>query len=165
MKIEQIQSPEEYEAVLRIRTEVFIEEQEVPEELELDPLQGHNFLLWEDSSPIGTGRYLVKQGLVKYERIAILKAFRGRGVGKLLMEHMQADAKKRFPDHLNVMHAQVYATPFYEKLGWRAIGDVFLDADIEHKWMVIPPENPELLTCRDEPNLPAELKAYLRELL
>lgn len=161
MNIRKITDPKEYSIALFIRREVFIEEQQVPSELEIDTLQGENFLIWEGEEAAGTARYQVKEGLVKFERVAVLKAHRSKGLGKALMLAMQEEAERQYPDHLQVMQAQMSAIPFYEKIGWVAIGAIFLDAEIEHMWMVLPPRNSQSLICRSNPNTPVEIKQYL----
>ena len=77
---------------------------------------------------------------------------------------MQEEAERQYPDHLQVMQAQMSAIPFYEKIGWVAIGAIFLDAEIEHRWMVLPPRNSQSLICRSNPNTPSAIKSYLDSL-
>ncbi|GAB4256938.1 GNAT family N-acetyltransferase [Deferrisoma sp.] len=123
--------PEAEEAATRVRTEVFVHEQGVPPEIEmddLDPACAH--ALAEDAAgrPVGTGR-LLPDGRVG--RMAVLRAWRGRGVGRRILEALEAEARRRGMKTLR-LHAQVAARGFYEKLGYRAHGPVFQEAGIPH---------------------------------
>ena len=138
------QTGEEREAVFAVRMIVFVEEQAVPPEEELDALDvtATHFLARqaptapEDATGIvGTARLVDKgHGKGKIGRVAVLMEHRGRGVGALLMQCVEQTARERGFTEL-VLDAQCYAIPFYEKLGYVATGDVFLDCDIEHRFM------------------------------
>lgn len=123
-----------YREVVAIRRAVFVEEQGVPAALELDGYEDAAtfFLAKDGATPLGTGRFRTKGPLLKFERIATVRAARGRGVGTALMAAMERDGAQRFPRHLPYMHAQLDAVPFYEKIGWTRVGDPFFEADIPH---------------------------------
>ncbi len=113
-----------------IRLTVFVNEQQVPEELELDdddPDAWHAVML-KDGQAIATGRLL---GNGKIGRLAVLKNYRGLGMGtaliKRLMEFGQQQGIGKF-----YLHAQTTAIGFYEGLGFKANGPVFNEAGIEH---------------------------------
>ncbi len=140
-----VQSNEEREAVFAVRMIVFVEEQAVPPEEELDALDmvATHFLarLIDTSSSntaasiVGAARLVDKgHGKGKIGRVAVLREHRGMGVGALLMQTVEQTARERGFAEL-VLDAQCYAIPFYEKLGYVAEGDVFLDCDIEHRFM------------------------------
>jgi ElaA protein len=131
---------DDYTACLEIRRRVFVEEQRVPAELEVDEHEAaaQFFLALEDGEPLGTGRFRVKGEHVKFERIATLAASRGRGIGSALMRAMQDEARRRHGALLPMMHAQLDAVPFYERLGWQADGPVFHEAGIAHLKMTRP---------------------------
>jgi len=133
-----------------IRRAVFIDEQEVPESLEWDGLdaEAHHFLARAvpareaptrgPADPIGraigTARMRIVDGHAKAERVAVLASARRLGVGRELMLALEVHARaQRLPSV--VLHAQVRAIPFYERLGYRAHGPVFLDAGIDHRAM------------------------------
>ena len=82
-----------------------------------------------------TGRLRVKKPYIKFERIATLSDHRGQGLGKILMQTMQKHAEIKHPTLIPFMHSQLDAVPFYEKLGWRAEGEIFFEADIPHRVM------------------------------
>ena len=78
--------------------------------------------------------FRVIEGKGKVERVCVKKAYRKKGVGKLIMNTIEEYAKTQNITHL-VLSAQLTALPFYQKLGYQEYGDVFLDANIEHKMM------------------------------
>jgi predicted GNAT family N-acyltransferase len=119
--------------ILAIRTQVFIIEQGVPEELEVDdfdPLSRH-LLLFESSLPVATGR-LTPDGHIG--RIAVLKNYRRKGYASQIIAKLEALASHTGL-HQVKLAAQLQALPFYEKLSYQSIGAVFMDAGIEHQLM------------------------------
>ena len=136
VSIKIVESPEEFDQCFRIRTIVFVEEQEVPLELEMDEYDAvaTHFLLREGETPLATARLVDKHGLAKIGRVAVLKEARGRGLGLLLMQAVIDEAKHRgFTE--SVLDAQTYAVPFYARLGYVAEGEEFDDAGIPHLLM------------------------------
>ena len=133
VSIKIVESPEEFDQCFRIRTIVFVEEQEVPLELEMDEYDAvaTHFLLCDGETPLATARLVDKHGLAKIGRVAVLKEARGRGLGLLLMQAVIDEAKHRgFTE--SVLDAQTYAVPFYARLGYVAEGEEFDDAGIPH---------------------------------
>ena len=132
------QAPEHAQA-LQIRRTVFIEEQRVPEEIEIDGYESSctHFLIYDEDEAVGTSRLRVKEPWIKFERIAVLKKTRGKGVGRELVEKMMDHAKVHFPHLLPMMNSQLSAEGFYRKLGWTSEGEVFYEAGIPHVQMVI----------------------------
>ena len=133
VSIKIVESPEEFDQCFRIRTTVFVEEQEVPLELEMDEYDAvaTHFLLRDGETPLATARLVDKYGLAKIGRVAVLKEARGRGLGLLLMQAVIDEAKHRgFTE--SVLDAQTYAVPFYARLGYVAEGEEFDDAGIPH---------------------------------
>ena len=136
VSIKIVESPEEFDQCFRIRTTVFVEEQEVPLELEMDEYDAvaTHFLLCDGETPLATARLVDKHGLAKIGRVAVLKEARGRGLGLLLMQAVIDEAKhRRFTE--SVLDAQTYAVPFYARLGYVAEGEEFDDAGIPHLLM------------------------------
>ena len=133
-------SPEDRAAALGVRKAVFVEEQEVPAELEVDEYENTaaHFLCRFEEKPVGAGRIRKKGSYAKFERIAVLKEFRGKHLGQALMRTMEEYAATEFPDHLPAMHAQESAISFYEQIGWKAEGPLFYEAGIPHRLMVKP---------------------------
>ncbi|GAB2794882.1 GNAT family N-acetyltransferase [Halomonas shantousis] len=116
-----------------IRRLVFIEEQAVPEQEEWDGRDPDclHFLLVQDEQPLGTAR-LLPDGHIG--RVAVCKEGRGQGLGLMLMQ--AAIEAARDAGHSEVLlDAQRHALPFYQRLGFEAFGDEFLDAGIVHRSM------------------------------
>ncbi|HUF80418.1 MAG TPA: GNAT family N-acetyltransferase [Burkholderiales bacterium] len=120
------------EKILRaLRTTVFVEEQGVPAELEWDGLDEHAYHVIAYSperEPIGTGR-LLQDGHIG--RIAVLKEWRGMGVGKALLGMLLVIANKMGYDEVK-LHAQTQALEFYLRRGFVAQGEEFMEAGIPH---------------------------------
>ena len=118
----------------RVRHEVFVVEQHVPIEEEMDDRDAvcvHAIAYGPDGSPVGTGR-LLPDGHIG--RMAVCKPLRGKGLGALLLCCLVDEARRR--GHLQVaLAAQVHAQNFYAAQGFVAEGPVFLDAGIDHVHM------------------------------
>jgi len=127
-----------YEDALYVRHLVFVNEQHVPPEEEIDEFEDEalHFVLYDETKPIGAGRFrLLDETTAKIERICVLPAARKTGAGRLLMEHIEQVAKQHGATKAK-LNAQTHAEPFYKKLGYETISDVFLDAGIPHVTMV-----------------------------
>jgi predicted GNAT family N-acyltransferase len=131
---------------LAVRRRVFIEEQAVPEELEIDEhdrdpalvTSACHVLVRLDGVAVGTGRLLLEPdeyGQVHIGRVAVLAETRRRGVGRAVMSALHDLAREHGLDSITLA-AQTHAIGFYERLGYvLRTGGVFLDAGIEHRWM------------------------------
>lgn len=117
-----------------VREPVFVQEQQVPIELEwdeLDPLCVHVIARDASGKPIGTGRLTPEH---KIGRMAVLPEWRGRGVGDaLLLALIQEAAQRRWPELR--LHSQASAVGFYVKHGFVPYGERFMEAGIEHQSM------------------------------
>jgi len=118
---------------LQIRRTVFIEAQGVPEAHEIDGLDPEctHFLVWTGGVAAGTARMRVLGSRAKAERVAVLPAFAGRGLGRRLMEALEAQAAARGLSSV-VLNAQEQVISFYQKLGYAGQGALFLEANIQH---------------------------------
>ncbi|GLY11334.1 GNAT family N-acetyltransferase [Pseudobacillus badius] len=136
MKVITVQNVREREDAYTVRKKVFVEEQRVPLDLEIDEHEeaAVHFVLYDEGKPCGAGRFRTKDGLGKAERICILPEYRGKGAGRLIMEAVEAQAREQQLPALK-LDAQVHAIPFYERLGYEIISDEFMDAGIPHKSM------------------------------
>ena len=116
-----------------IRFRVFVEEQGVPREIELDEQDAVSLhaLAFEGDTPVATGR-LLPDGHIG--RMAVLPTWRGRGIGALLLESLIAKAKER-GDAQVALSAQVHAVAFYRAHGFVTEGDEYLEAGIRHQAM------------------------------
>ncbi|WP_297990278.1 GNAT family N-acetyltransferase [Anoxybacillus sp.] len=121
---------------LLVRRAVFIDEQGVSEEEEIDAFERESvhFVLYDDDKPIAAGRFRTIDGVGKIERICVLPSYRGRGIGKQMMEAIEQYAKQHVTKVK--LNAQTHAEPFYKQLGYETVSDVFLDAGIPHVTMV-----------------------------
>ncbi|MDO6459745.1 GNAT family N-acetyltransferase [Granulosicoccaceae sp. 1_MG-2023] len=121
------------EALSAIRMTVFVDEQKVPEELELDEEDADavHALALDGDLPVGTAR-LLPDGRIG--RMAVLKSHRGSGVGAALLRALIDLAAQR-GHHELVLNAQLQAIGFYEHLGFCAYGGEFDDAGIPHRAM------------------------------
>lgn len=132
------QNQQQLEEAFAIRKKVFVEEQNVSLEEEIDQYEEDaiHFLLYNDQEqPIGAGRFRVIDELGKVERICILSEQRGTGAGKHIMESIEAYAHETGINKLK-LNAQTHAISFYEKLGYEIVSEEFLDAGIPHRTMV-----------------------------
>ncbi|WP_210215717.1 GNAT family N-acetyltransferase [Roseitalea porphyridii] len=129
-------------ACLAIRHQVFVREQCVDEDLERDGLDDRciHYLAVDGQTPVGTARVMPLEGRYKIQRMAVLSERRGTGVGAALMEFIMddlAEAAAASGRHF-FLSSQVHAMAFYEKLGFVACSDEFMDAGIAHRDMRAP---------------------------
>jgi predicted GNAT family N-acyltransferase len=136
---------EELADALEIRRRVFIDEQHVSEEEEIDHFDSDptdasdviHVLVRLGGEPVATGRLLLDDPpgqRAHIGRVAVLAERRGTGAGRAVMEALQEEARGLGRPGITLA-AQMHAIPFYERLGYLARGAVFLDAGIEHRWM------------------------------
>jgi predicted GNAT family N-acyltransferase len=132
-----IESPADMQCAYAIRRRVFVEEQNVPEEIELDADDEHAFhaLAILDGVAIGCGRMLDHgDSEVKIGRMAVLHEFRGTGVGAHILRFLIDRARARGLRRA-ILHAQLTAEGFYLKEGFKPVGGVFDEAGIAHRKM------------------------------
>lgn len=137
--IKWITFPNDLSDAYYIRTKVFVEEQKCPPEWEfdvIDKISEHAVLMDTNESPIATARIFEnKNGQATIGRVAVLKEQRGKGYGATIMkECIKRLEQQNYPDIL--IHAQTYAIPFYERLGFAAFGEEFIEDNIPHTKML-----------------------------
>ena len=141
IRIESVNWVAEESAIRAIPENVFIREQAVPEDLEwdgLDPVCTH-LLAWNDfGQTIGTAR-MQPHGIIG--RMAVLEAWRGRGVGSALLRRLLQLAAQQGLSRVT-LSAQTHALGFYDRAGFVAIGEPFMDAGILHRKMAKDLTNP-----------------------
>lgn len=117
-----------------IRFQVFVREQRVPAEIELDDMDAPSLhaIAFENEKAIGTGR-LLPDGHIG--RMAILKEWRRRGIGAAILKAL-IDAAERRGDREIALSAQLHAVEFYRTQGFEPVGDVYEEAGIPHQAMV-----------------------------
>ncbi|MFT5291110.1 MAG: putative GNAT family N-acyltransferase [Planctomycetota bacterium] len=137
----------ELQRCLEIRCEVYVEEQRVPLALELDGMESRctHFIAWADEAgagptgeldaAVGTARLMINSSREALaQRVAVLAAARGRGIGRMLMLAIEQEVKTRGLSRIS-LGAQLTAIGFYETLGYEAFGEEFDDAGIPHRMM------------------------------
>ena len=131
------QTPGEVADAISLRSTVFVEEQGVPLEEDVDGRDGealHLVAVDDDGAVVGTCRLLVDGPVLKLGRMAVAAPARRQGIGLRLLRLADAEASSSGVERI-VLGAQVSAVPLYEQAGYRTRSDVFLDAGIEHVWM------------------------------
>ncbi|WP_425247145.1 GNAT family N-acetyltransferase [Streptomyces sp. NEAU-NA10] len=141
------EDPADREACFGVRKEVFVGEQQVPEDLEYDAYDAgavHVLAVGEDGVPLGTGRLLYGEAAAaktdgdpsvgSLGRLAVTREARGLGVGAALVRAIEEAARARGLVAVD-LHAQTHALGFYERLGYAAHGPEFMDAGLPHRAM------------------------------
>lgn len=133
LRIDLMPWSEAREEASRIRFTVFVEEQRVPREIELDARDAEciHALARLDGRAVGTGRLLPDAHI---GRMAVARECRGMGIGSRILESLVQRASER-GDREVVLSAQVHALPFYARLGFSAFGEVYEEAGIPHQDM------------------------------
>ncbi|MDR0790584.1 MAG: GNAT family N-acetyltransferase [Bacteroidales bacterium] len=131
-----IDTADDLQKALFIRGVVFIEEQHCAywEELDGQDSDAIHFLATIDDEPVGTARMLVFDDYAKVGRLAVRKAYRGKGIGKELLQYVLQHAAELGYSKIKI-HAQAYLVGFYEDFGFVKQGEKFLEANIEHYYM------------------------------
>lgn len=113
-----------------IRKQVFIIEQNIPEEEEWDDqdMISDHFVVYDQDQPIATARLLQNNSV---GRVAVLKAYRGQGIGRMIMLEIIRQAHQQDRKFLQ-LSSQVHAISFYEKLGFSIQGDAYDECGIPH---------------------------------
>ena len=127
-----------YKDSLSIRNKVFVDEQQVPPEMEVDEFEDKTIYVvgYLDSIPVATARLLpMKQSTYKVQRVAVLKNYRGRQIGKEIMNEIEHFAIKNKYTSL-ILGAQDHAVGFYSSLDYKINSEGYLDAGIPHHDMV-----------------------------
>lgn len=135
-----IDSQQQLDQAFKVRTVVFVEEQKVPLEEEIDEFEDSSihFLALYDGQPCGACRWRFTEEGAKLERFAVLEDYRGKRVGSALVEAC-IDSIINHGEYNNqtlYLNSQIDAMPLYSKFGFVSEGPMFLECDIEHKKMV-----------------------------
>lgn len=135
IEVSKVSAPADLENVFAIRREVFVGEQNCPPELEWEfEEESIHFLAKVGGEPAGASRWRKTEKGYKLERFAVLKKFRGFGVGQELVKTVLADLPL---DATYVyLHAQVQAASLYARFGFEKNGPEFEEAGIRHYKMV-----------------------------
>jgi predicted GNAT family N-acyltransferase len=133
LQIKKVHDKKNLRKTITIRKKVFIKEQKVPLDIEIDgfDLEAEHFIAYFDDKPIGCARIRTKDHHAKLERIAIIKEYRGKGYGAELTKFL-IDYCKQMNIKEIYLHSQIYVSDFYKKLGFKAKRSHFFEAGIEH---------------------------------
>jgi predicted GNAT family N-acyltransferase len=124
----------------RIRFRVFVEEQGVPRDIELDERDPDcvHALAYEHGKAVGTGRLLPREEnareVAHVGRMAVLAECRGRGIGSRILESLIDKARERGEKQV-ALSAQVHAVEFYKNHGFQPAGEIYEEAGIPHRKM------------------------------
>ena len=134
MKVERVAYQTHAKEIVAIRTEVFIQEQKVPEALEMDglDLDAVHVLAFDGDGIIGTGRILPDGHI---GRIAVKRRYRGRGTGRMITQKLLDIARDLDLPEV-CLSSQCHAREFYQKMGFIEQGDRYEEAGIDHVKMI-----------------------------
>ena len=128
---------QQHVALARIRTDVFVGEQDVPVEIVMDKLDAeciHVAAEDAEGNVIGAGRLVLHPSVPRIGRMAVAKTWRCAGVGGQILEKLCDAAKQRGFGEV-MLHSQTHASPFYFKHGFLSHGSEFFEAGIPHQEM------------------------------
>lgn len=128
--VEKVDNQKQIEIAFEIRKQVFVIEQNVSQEREsMDDEDAIHYVATVNGESAGAARYRIMEKGAKIERIAVLNTFRGKRIGEAILLKILEDLKNEEKVYL---YAQVNASQFYIKNGFRQTDNYFLDAGIEH---------------------------------
>ncbi len=139
IEIKQAVTFEERQRCYKLRHAVFVREQGVPVELELDDhdeTDAYHVMGVKTGQVVATARLVVTAGVGKIGRVAVANTVRGKGYGRQIIESLMKRARNSRTVSSFALDAQIQATGLYEKLGFEKTGDVFDDAGIVHIKMI-----------------------------
>lgn len=136
MKIKKVTSLKEKQDAFFIRECVFVKEQKVPVELELDEFDSKaiHFVGYKNDKPIAASRLRSLDNSGKLERICVLKDYRGKAYGREMIKEMEKQIVSSGISN-SILNAQTHAVSFYKRLGYETISEPFMDAGIPHVTM------------------------------
>ena len=132
-----VASDRELKEAFEVRKQVFVEEQGISEDLELDEhdIEALHMVVKDKERVVGTARVLfLADSQAKLERMAILKPFRHRGIGRGIISFLDKELSNRGVEQV-VLHAQYLAIAFYRSCGFEELGLPFWEAGIKHMKM------------------------------
>ena len=119
------------EEAIALRTAIFVEEQGFQDEFDERDHDCTHLVFFDDGQAVGTCRYFIEDGHYVLGRIAVSKVYRGRHLGMYIVNRACALMKAGKV----ILHAQLQAQPFYEKLGFTAYGQIEYEEHCPHIWM------------------------------
>lgn len=143
--IKKVETEDEYKATLLIRQKVFVEEQNVPTEIEydgLDDICDHYIILVNSEAAACTRVRYLDNGVAKIQRVAVVKTMRGLKLGKAIMEYVIQNIIESKKANEIKLSSQIQASGFYLNLGFKEIGEEYIEAGIPHRDMSLSLYNP-----------------------
>jgi predicted GNAT family N-acyltransferase len=139
IEIREAHDAQERVMLLALRHEVFVEEQGVPLDLEIDEHdeEAVHLVALDGDRIVGTCRVLLAGDAAKFGRLVVAREARGRGIGAALLADAERRARAMGAGRM-VLAAQTSAIGLYDRAGYTARGEVYLDAGIEHMTMEKP---------------------------
>ncbi|SFA82881.1 Predicted N-acyltransferase, GNAT family [Lentibacillus halodurans] len=136
MIIKAVETPQEKEQAYSVRTTVFVDEQHVPPDVEIDEFdkQAIHLIGYEAGVPIAASRVRFVDSYGKLERICVLKDQRGKSHGSRMIQAMEDIISKKGYVKAK-LNAQTHAIDFYQRLGYDVVSEEFMDAGIPHVTM------------------------------
>jgi predicted GNAT family N-acyltransferase len=129
-----VENEGELEGAIAVRMRVFVAEQSIPPEEELDEADAtatHAVALYQ-GQVVGTGRLARRNDITaQIGRMAVDQSFRRQGIGGQILEYLEEEARNQGMSHC-ILHAQLYVKSFYAAHGYKEHGDVFLEVNIPH---------------------------------
>ena len=141
IEVKLVETEAELEGAINVRMRVFVVEQQIPPEEELDDADATatHAIAMQGSQVVGTGRMLMvegdDEGTCRIGRMAVDREWRRHGVGGQILEFLEEQARQQGLTHC-LLHAQEYVKDFYANHGYVARGAVFMEAGIPHMEMV-----------------------------
>jgi len=137
VNIKIVTTPTEKKQAFYVRSIVFIEEQQVPEEIELDEYdeEAIHFIGYKEGKPIAASRLRWIEDSGKLERVCVIKDYRGKSYGTKIIREMENMITARGYKK-STLNAQTHAQSFYHQLGYETVSEEFMDAGIPHVTMI-----------------------------
>jgi predicted GNAT family N-acyltransferase len=128
-----VQDSQQYEDALGVRLAVFVVEQQIPRDEEIDEYEDSavHCAGYADGKPVAAGRLVIMDGYGKIGRMAVLKEHRGEGIGARVLEALEREGAARGLREFR-LSAQLTARGFYDRTGYHAVGDVYDEVGIPH---------------------------------
>ena len=132
-----VSTPAQRDDAFAVRIAVFVDEQQIPREEELDDLDetAVHCVGYIDGVPVAAGRLVVGEGYGKIGRMAVLRDRRGEGLGALVLQALEREGAARGLREFR-LSAQLSARGFYDRAGYVADGDIYDEVGIPHIAMI-----------------------------
>lgn len=134
--VRKVHKPHALEEAKKIRYEVFVIGQNVPPEEEIDEFEDESFhfLAFLNDTPAGAARWRFTEKGIKLERFAVLEKFRSNGIGSALVGEVLKDIANhpKSVGKVLYLHAQLSAMGLYNKFGFKQVGELFQECEIDH---------------------------------